>query len=130
MVYQSPPPWYISFPLGLIRFFQVFLFTIVLVIPVLLFPGRPRGFLLKAGLGTLGGAWQKLAQVLAQQPKLIGRHAAEYLSHLQDRGRARPFRLLTGRLEKAQGLDRKRLVLDEGAPSVAAASCGAVYKAT
>lgn len=130
MVYQSPPPWYISFPLGLVRFFQVFVFAIVLVIPVLLFPGRPRGFLLKAGLGTLGGAWQKLAQVLAQQPKLIGRHAAGYLSHLQDRGRARPFRLLTGRLAKAQGLDRKRLVLDEGAPSVAAASCGAVYKAT
>ncbi|MFO0744808.1 MAG: AarF/UbiB family protein [Myxococcota bacterium] len=129
MSYSQPPPWYVSLPLGIIRFFEVTIFAVVLFIPLLVLPGRPRGFLLKFALATLGGAWQKLAQVLAQQPKLIGQHAAEYLSHLQDRGRKRANSVLMTRLKNAKGLDRSRLDLGETGDSVAAASCGAVYKA-
>jgi len=129
MAAMSIPPWYVSFPLGLIRAVQVFVFVVVLIIPVLLLPGKPRGWLLKAALGTLGGAFQKLAQVLAQQPKLIGAHAAEYLSHLQDRGAKQKNSVLMGRLAKAKDLDRSRLDLSETGDSVAVASCGAVYKA-
>lgn len=129
MSYSQPPPWYVSFPLGVIRFFQVLIMGVVLLIPLLVLPGKPRGFLLKWALGTLGGAWQKLAQVLAQQPKLIGQHAAEYLSHLQDRGRKRSNAVLMGRLKAAKDLDLKRLDLSQTGDSVAVASCGAVYKA-
>lgn len=126
---SAPPPWFISFPAGILRFVQVLVFVLVLALPLLLLPGRPRGWLLKNALATLGGAWQKLAQVLAQQPQLIGRHAAEYLSHLQDRGRARSRAILDGRLRKS-GLDMTRLDLSATGDSVAAASCGAVYKGT
>ena len=126
---SAPPPWFVSFPLGLIRFVQVLVFALVLALPLLLLPGRPRGWLLKTTLATLGGAWQKLAQVLAQQPQLIGRHSAEYLSHLQDRGRPRARSILDGRLKKS-GLDVSRLDLSATGASVAAASCGAVYKST
>ena len=124
-----PPPWYISAPLGIIRFAQVFVVFLVVALPLLVLPGRPRGWLLKTTLATLGGAWQKLAQVLAQQPKLIGRHAAEYLSHLQDRGRPRARRVLMRGLHRAKGLDLARLDLSATNDSVAVASCGAVYRA-
>ncbi len=127
--FSRPPPWWISVPGGSIRFVQVFLFALVFAIPMLILPGRPRGWLLKLMLATLGGAWQKLAQVLAQQPKLIGQHAAEYLSHLQDRGRKRSHAVLLSRIAKAKGLDRSHLDLSATGDSVAAASCGAVYKA-
>lgn len=126
---SSPPPWYISAPLGLIRLVQVVVVVLVLALPLLLLPGRPRGWLLKNALAMLGGAWQKLAQVLAQQPRLIGRHAAEHLSQLQDRGRARARSVLMRRLQKAPDLDLSRLELSETGSSVAAASCGAVYRA-
>lgn len=126
---SAPPPWFISFPLGLIRFVQVFLFAIVLALPLLLLPGKPRAWLLKFALSTLGGAFQKLAQVLAQQPQLIGRAAADALSQLQDRGRPRPRRILDRSLKKS-GIDMSRLDLSSTGPSVAAASCGAVYKST
>lgn len=126
---SAPPPWFVSFPLGLIRFVQVLLFAVVLALPLLLFPGRPRAFLLKFALATLGGAWQKLAQVLAQQPQLIGRVAADSLSHLQDRGRPRR-RAILDRSLKRSGVDMSRLDLSQTGASVAAASCGAVYKGT
>ncbi len=126
---SAPPPWYISIPGGIIRLVQVLLFVIVLGLPLLLFPGRPRAWLLKWALATLGGAFQKLAQVLAQQPQLIGRVTADALSQLQDRGRPRPRRILDRSL-RSSGVDMSRLDLSSTGPSVAAASCGAVYKST